>query len=325
MRIKKTISYLAFGLILASNLFAQSYPNKSIRLIMPFSAGGPSDVLARALAKSLSDGFGQPVLVENKTGAGGSLGIDLVAKSNPDGYTLGFAHTGSTAINPHLYTQHPYDTLNDLTPITPIVSYNNVLLVNPLVPARNMKDFLVWIKANPTKATYASGGNGATNHLSGELLKSLTGINLTHVPYKGNAPAMIDVISGNVTCIFDIPTTAIPQVKAGKVFPLAIASNKRSSFMPEVPTMREAGVIGFEEAGSDLWFGLVGPANLPKPIVDRIYQETLKALKTPALQEAIRGMAYDIWTLPPEDFKNFIRLDYAKWGKVVKLSGAKVD
>jgi len=136
---------------------------------------------------------------------------------------------------------------------------------------------------------------------------------------------MIDVISGNVTCIFDIPTTAIPQVKAGKVFPLAIASNKRSSFMPEVPTMREAGVIGFEEAGSDLWFGLVGPANLPKPIVDRIYQETLKALKTPALQEAIRGMAYDIWTLPPEDFKNFIRLDYAKWGKVVKLSGAKVD
>lgn len=304
---------------------AQAWPTKPIKLVMPFAAGGPSDVLARAVAKSLGDALGQPVLVENRTGAGGSIGIDFVAKSLPDGYTLGFAHTGSTAINPHMYSKHPYDPLTDLTPITPVVSYTNVLVVNPAVPARTVAEFIAWAKANPSRANYASGGNGATNHLSGELLKSLTGLPLAHIPYKGNAPAMVDVMSGSVSAMFDIPTTALPQIKAGKVRALAITSSKRSTSMPDVPTMREAGVPGFEEAGSDLWFGIVGPANLPQPIVDRLYQETLKAVRSPELQEAIRAMAYETWTLPPAEFKTFLHNDYAKWGKVVKLSGAKVD
>lgn len=325
MRILKKVAFTFALAVLPIAASAQAWPAKPIRLIMPFAAGGPSDVLARALAKSLTTGMGQPVLVENKTGAGGSIGIDAVAKSPPDGYTLGFAHTGSTAINPHLYAKHPYDPLTDLTPITPIVSYTNVLVVNPAIPARTVSEFVEWARANPKQASFASGGNGATNHLSGELLKALTGVQLTHIPYKGNAPAMLDVMSGSVASMFDIPTTALPQIRAGKVRPLAITGSKRSSFMPDVPTMKEAGVPGFEEAGSDLWFGLVGPGGLPQPIVDRLYGETLKALRTPELQEAIKGMAYEVWTLPPSEFKNFLRTDHAKWGKVVKLSGAKVD
>lgn len=325
MRILHAFTFVAAVVFLPQTSLAQAYPNKPIRLIVPFAAGGPSDVLARALARSLTEGLGKPVLVENKTGAGGSIGIDTVAKAAPDGYTLGFAHTGSTAINPHMYARHPYDPLTELTPITPIVSYTNVLLVNPAVPARTVAEFIAWARANPTQANYASGGNGSTNHLSGELLKSLTGTNLAHIPYKGNAPALVDVMSGSVSAMFDIPTTALPQVRAGRVRPLAITGSKRSSYMPDVPTMKEAGFPGFEEAGSDLWFGLVGPANLPQPIADRLYSETLRALRTPELQEAIKGMAYEVWTLTPDEFRSFLRADYVKWGKVVKMSGAKVD
>lgn len=304
---------------------AQQWPQKTIRLIVPFSAGGPSDVLARGLARSLGDALGQPMVVENRTGAGGSIGIDAVAKSPPDGYTIGFAHTGTTAINPHLFAKHPFDPLTDLTPITPIVSYANVLVVNPKLPVKSVSEFVAWAKANPAQATYASGGNGATNHLSGELLKSIAGAPLAHIPYKGNAPALVDVMAGNVSSMFEIPVTLIPHIKAGKVRPLGITSAKRSPYLPDVPTMREAGYPGFEEAGSDLWFGLVGPANMPPALLDKIYSETIRALKTPDLQETIKGMAYDIWTMPPAEFKTFIRNDYAKWGRVVKLSGAKAE
>ncbi len=304
---------------------AQDFPTKPIRMIVPFAAGGPTDVLARALAKSMGDALGQPVIVDNRTGAGGSIGIDLVVRSPADGYTIGMAHTGSTAINPHLYTHHPYDPRSDLTPITPVVSYTNVLLVNPKVPAKTLAEFVAWTKTDDAHATFASGGNGATNHLSGELLKALTGARMSHIPYKGNAPALVDVMSGNVSAMFDIPIEALPQIKAGAVRPLVVTSAKRSVYLPEVPTMREAGVPGFDEAGSDLWFGLVGPAGLPPPVVDRLYQATLQALRTPELQQAIRNMAYDVWTLPPAEFKTFIATDYDKWAKVVKLAGAKID
>ena len=302
-----------------------AYPSKPIRLIMPFAAGGPSDVLARALAKGLSDELGQPVTVENRLGAGGSIGIDLVAKAPADGYTLGFAHTGSMEINPHLYAKHPFNALTDLTPISPVVSYTNVLVVNPTVPAKTLKEFISWARENPSAANYASGGNGATNHLSGELLKALADINLRHIPYKGNAPAMVDVMSGNVAAMFDIPTTALPQIKAGKVRPLAITSAKRSTYMPDVPTMREAGLPGFEEAGSDLWFGVVGPTHLPAPIVDRLYQAIVRATSKPDLQETIKAMAYEKWLMPPAEFKQWLSQDYPKWAKVVNLSGAKID
>lgn len=324
------IRFLGLGLILGVGLtateiaHAQAWPQKPIRLVLPFAAGGPSDAIARALATSLTESLGQQVVVDNRTGAGGSLGIDLVAKAPPDGYTLGFAHTGSMAINPHLYARHPFDPLA-LTPITPVVAYTNVLVVNPKIPARSVQEFVAWAKANPDRATIASGGNGATNHLAAELLKSLTGAPLTHVPYKGNAPAMVDVMSGSVAAMFDIPTTAIPQIRAGHVRPLAVVSAKRSAYLPDVPSMAESGIPGFLEAGSDLWFGLVGPPGLPQPIVERLHAESIKAMQTPAMQASVRQMAYDVWTMPSAQFKTFLQTDLEKWGKVVKLSGARLD
>lgn len=304
---------------------AQDYPSKPIRMIVPFSAGGPTDGLARSLAKSMGEVLGQSIIVDNRPGAGGSIGIDAVAKAAPDGYVIGMAHTGTTAINPHLYPRHPYDPRSDLTPITPIVSYTNVLVVNPRVPVNSVAEFVAWSKRSDVKANYASGGNGATNHLSGELLKSLTGARLDHIPYKGSAPALVDVMAGTVSAMFDIPITSLPQIRAGYVKPLAVTSAKRSSYLPDVPTMRESGVPGFDEAGSDPWFGLVAPAKLPPALVDRLYQAALKAMQMPELQQAIRGMAYEPWTLTPAEFKTFMNVEYDKWAKVVKLSGAKVD
>jgi tripartite-type tricarboxylate transporter receptor subunit TctC len=310
----------------ASAAFAQgNWPQKPVRLVVPFAAGGPSDVLARAFAKHLADAIGQPILVDNRGGAGGAIGIDIVAKAPPDGYTLGFGHTGTTAVNPHVMQRMPYDPLTDLVPITPIVSYANVLVVNANVPAKTVAEFVQWAKSNPSAATFASGGNGATNHLAGELLKTLTGAPLLHVPYKGSGPAMIDVIAGNVACMFDIPVTVLPQLKTGRIRALAILSSRRSSVLPDVPTLREAGYPGFEEAGSELWFGLVAPAQMQAALVERIYDETVKVMRSKEMLETIKTMGYEPWTMAPGEFKAFIRADHAKWGKVVRASGLKPE
>ncbi|MSP97563.1 MAG: tripartite tricarboxylate transporter substrate binding protein [Betaproteobacteria bacterium] len=317
---------LALSLLtLAAGAALAQYPSKPLRWLIPFSAGGPTDVLARAIAPKLGEALGQTVVVENRVGAGGSLAMDSVAKAAPDGYTIGMGHTGTQAINPHIYAKLPYDPLKDFAPITPVVSYVNVLVVNPNVPARTVGELVAYAKANPDKVSFASGGTGATNHLSGELLKSLTGAPLLHVPYKGSAPALVDVLAGNATCMFDILVTSLPQIRAGRVRALAVTSSKRSGYAPDIPTMAEAGVQGYGEAGSDLWFGVFAPAGTPKPIVDRLNAELVKALHTPEVSERIRAQAYDTWTLAPEEFATFLRADHAKWGKVVKLSGAKAD
>ncbi|HVP08461.1 MAG TPA: tripartite tricarboxylate transporter substrate binding protein [Burkholderiales bacterium] len=317
--------FLALVWFAAGQALAQPYPSKPIRWLIPFSAGGPTDVLARAIAPKLGESLGVSVLVENRVGAGGSLAMDAVAKAAPDGYTIGMGHTGTQAINPHLYAKLPYDPLKDFAPITPVVSYVNVLVVNPSVPAKSVAELTAYAKANPDKVSFASGGNGATNHLSGELLMALTGAPMVHVPYKGSAPALVDVIGGNATCMFDILVTSLPQIRAGKVRALAVTSSKRSPYAPEIPTMKEAGVAGYDEAGSDLWFGVFAPAGTPKAIVNRLHSEIVKALNAPEVAERIRQQAYDPWTLTPEEFAAFLRTDYAKWGKVVKLSGAKAE
>ena len=316
--------YCGASLTLPRISLAQAgWPTKPVRLIVPFAAGGPSDVLARAFARNFSDALGQPVVVENRSGAGGAIGIDAVAKAAPDGYTLGFAHTGTTAINPHVMAKHPYDPLADLTPVTPIVSYANVLVVNSNVPARSVSEFIAWVKANPRDASFASGGNGASNHLAGELLKVLTGTQLTHIPYKGSGPAMIDVISGTVPAMFDIPVTLLPHVKSGRIRPLAILSPRRSSVLPEVPTLREAGYPGFEEAGSDLWFGIVAPPKLRDALLDRLYTQTVAVVRSAEMQESIKLMGYEPWLMAPKEFEVFIRNDFVKWGKVVKAANLK--
>jgi tripartite-type tricarboxylate transporter receptor subunit TctC len=328
----KTFKTLRLAALLCAALAAPllasaqaAWPQRPIRLIVPFSAGGPTDVLARAFARNLAESIGQPVVVDNRAGAGGAIGIDAVAKAAPDGYTLGMAHTGTMGINPHLMARHPYDPLTEITPVTPLVAYANVLVVNEKVPARTVAEFVSWAKANPNAATFASGGNGTTNHLSGGVLKLLTGAPLIHVPYKGSGPAMADVVAGNVASMFDIPVTVMPQVKGGRVRPLAILSTRRSSSLPDVPTLGEAGFAGYEEAGSDLWFGIVAPANLPAALLERIHAETIKAAGRPEMQDTIRNMAYEPWTMTPAEFRTFIRNDHAKWAKVVKASGLKTD
>ena len=323
---KIQVKLFAFSaLILASHAFAQGYPNRPVRWLIPFSAGGPTDVLARAIAPKLAEGLGVPVLVENKLGAGGSLAMDAVAKASPDGYTIGMGHTGTQSINPHIYSKLPYDSLKDFAPITPVVSYVNVLVVNPDAPVKTVAELVAYAKANPDKVSFASGGNGATNHLSGELLKAVTGAPMLHVPYKGSAPALVDVIAGNVTCMFDILVTSLPQIRAGKVRALAVTSATRSQYAPDIPTMHESGVEGYEEAGNHLWFGVFAPAATPKAIVGRLNAELVKAMKAPDVAARIRSQAYDTWTLTAEDFTAFLRDDYTKWGKVVKSAGVKAD
>ncbi len=314
------------GLAIATAACAQAYPSKPIRYIVPFPPGGPTDTFSRALTAQLGEALGQPVVVENVPGAAASIGMDRVARSAPDGYTIGLATTGSHAINPHLYgPKLTYNALKDFTPLTLAVSYVNILVVNAAVPVKSVGDLVAYARANPGKVNFGSAGNGSSNHLSGELLRTLTGAPMQHVPYKGSAPALTDVVSGQLTFMFDILITSAAQIRAGRVRGLAVTSTKRSPFAPDIPTMAESGVPGYAEAGSDLWFGIVAPAGLPKPVVEKLNGELIRMLRSPAMRERISGQYLDVWTSTPAEFQKVIESDYAKWGKIVKASGARVD
>jgi tripartite-type tricarboxylate transporter receptor subunit TctC len=317
---------LALLLVCSGTVNSQAYPSKPLRWIVPFPPGGSTDGFSRPLAAKLSELLGQPVVVENIGGAGASIGSDRIAKSAPDGYTIGLATTGSHAINPHIYgAKLPHDTIRDFTHIALAVSYVNVLVVNPNVPARSVAELIAYAKANPGKVTFGSAGNGSSNHLSGEVLKVLTKAPMEHIPYKGSGPAMTDVMAGNISMMFDVLITSIPQMNAGRVRALAVTSAKRSPYVPEVPTMDEAGVPGYNEAGSDLWFGIVGPAGIPKPVVQKLNEKLIEALRAPDMRQRIRLQAFDLWTSTPEEFAAVLRSDHAKWGKIVRAAGARID
>ncbi len=319
------VAAIVLSIATTAPAFGQSYPSKPIRWLIPFSAGGPTDALARAIAPKLGQSLGVPIVVDNRVGAGGSISMEALARAEPDGYTIGMGHTGTQAINPHIYEKLPYDPRKDFEAITPLVSYVNVLVVNADVPVKTVAELVMYAKANPEKVTFASGGIGATNHLSGELLKGLTGAPMVHVPYKGSAPALVDVVGGSVTAMFDILVTSLPQIRAGKVRALAVTSDRRSEFAPDIPTMSESGVPGYTDAGSDLWFGVFAPAGTPKPIVDRLNEELVKALATSEVEERIKSQAYSVWTLKSDEFDRFLRTDYEKWGKIVRTSGVKAN
>jgi len=317
---------LAFLGLLPGIATAQTFPNKPIKYVVPFAPGGPTDTFSRALTARLAEQFGQPVVVENIQGAGAAIGMDRVAKSAPDGYTIGLATTGTHAINPALYGPRlTYNALKDFSPLSIAVGYINILVVNPNVPARSVGELVAYAKANPGKVNFGSAGNGSSNHLSGELLKSLTGAPMQHIPYKGSGPALTDVIGGQLTFMFDSPSTVMPQLRGGKIRALAVTTAKRSAFAPDVPTMEESGLAGYSEAGSDLWYGIVGPAGIPRPIVDRLNAEIVKALRSPEMAERLKTQYLDAWPTSPEEFQKIIESDYAKWGKIVRASGAKVD
>jgi tripartite-type tricarboxylate transporter receptor subunit TctC len=305
---------------------AQTYPGKPIKYIVPFPPGGPLDVFSRVLAPFLSESIGQPVVVENIAGANASIGLDRVAKAAPDGYTIGLGNTGGLAINPALYGDKlPYNPVKDFSPLSLAVTYVNILVVDPKLPLKSVADLVAYAKSNPTKVSFGSAGNGSSNHLSGELLKSLTGAPMEHIPYKGSAQALTDVIAGRLTFMFDALNTSLPQIRAGRVRALAVTSSKRSQYVPDVPTMAESGVPGYAEAGSDLWFGIVGPAGMPRPIVEKLNQHLVRVLNSPEMEEKVKAQFLEVRSSTPEEFQHVLQVDNVKWSRIVKASGARID
>jgi len=305
---------------------SEAWPSRPIKWIVPFPPGGPTDTFSRAVALQLSAALGQPVLIENRGGAGGGVGMAALAKSAPDGYTIGLSTTGTHAINPALYgSRIGYDPIKDFTPLTLAVSYVNMLVINANHPAKTVKELVEYAKANPDKVSFGSAGNGSSNHLSGEVLKMVTDAPMQHVPYKGSALALNDVLGGQITFMFDILNVAIPQSRGGRVRALAVTSSKRSPFAPDVPTMEEAGVPGYSAAGSDLWFGIMAPAGLPKPVADKLQSALVTVLRSPEMRQITRGQFFEPYTSSSDEFMKLIRDDGAKWARIVKQSGARVD
>ncbi|WP_397410330.1 Bug family tripartite tricarboxylate transporter substrate binding protein [Polaromonas sp.] len=307
---------------------AQSaWPTKPVRIVVPFAPGGTTDILARAVAPELTKAFGQPFIVDNRAGAGGNVGADLVAKSPGDGYTLLMGTVGTHGINKSLYSKMPYDPQKDFAPITLVAGVPNVMVMNAEKAAKlginSVADFVKYAKAHPGQFSMASSGNGTSIHLAGELFKSQTGIFMTHIPYRGSGPALLDLIGGNVDVMFDNLPSAMPQIKGGKLKAFAVTSAQRSTAMPELPTVEEAGKLKGFEASS--WFGLLAPAGTPPDVVNRIQQEVAKALATPAIKEKMLAQGAIPSGNTPQEFAKLIDAEISKWAKVVKASGAKVD
>ena len=318
----RAVGVAAFA-ALASVASAQPYPAKPIRIVVPFPAGGTTDILARAVAAKLTETTGQPAVVDNRPGAGGNIGAELVAKSAPDGYTFLMGTGGTHAINPGLYAKMPYDHVKDFAPVILVAGVPNVLVVNPALPVNSVQELIAYIKANPGKVNFASSGSGTSIHLSGELFKTMTGLQLTHVPYKGSAPALQDLVGGQVQIMFDNLPSSLALIKGGKLKALAVTSAERSSALPDVPTVAEAGLPGFEASS---WFGLLAPAGTPKEAIAKINGEVAKWLATPEAKEKLASQgAIAASGLTPEDFQKHIASETTKWAKVVKESGAKVD
>ena len=304
-----------------------AWPNKPVRIVVPFAAAGTTDILARALAPELSKAFGQTFIIENKAGAGGNLGADLVAKSAPDGYTLLMGTVGTQSINPSLYPKMTYDAVKDFVPITLVAGVPNVLVMNPAkaqaAGITDVKTLIAYARAHPGKLNMASSGNGTSIHLAGELFKTMTGTYMVHFPYRGSGPALLDLIGGTMDLMFDNLPSALPQIKSGKLVALAVTSSTRSAALPDVPTVAEAGPVKGFEASS--WFGLLAPAGTPAEIVNRVQQESAKALATPALKERLLSQGAIPGGMTPAEFGRFIDAETKKWSAVVKTSGAKVD
>jgi len=298
-----------------------AYPTKPVRLVVPFPAGGTTDLLARAAAQKLSDAWGQQVIVDNRPGAAGNIGAELVAKSAPDGYTLLMGTVGTHAINASLYAKMPYDHVKDFTPVILVAGVPNVLVVNPQVPVNSVPELIAYAKANPGKLNFASSGSGTSIHLSGELFKTMTGVQMTHVPYKGSAPALTDLIGGQVQLMFDNLPSSLAFIKAGKLRAIAVTSSTRSAALPDIPTVADT-VPGFEASS---WFGILAPAGTPRDIVMKINGETAKWLASPDAKEKLAAQGANVASGTPEDFAKHIQAETAKWAKVVKESGAKVD
>jgi tripartite-type tricarboxylate transporter receptor subunit TctC len=314
-------AFAATLLALAAEALGQAYPNRPVRLVVPLSPGGFADTPARILTPRLSEALGQQVFVDNRPGAGATIGADFVAKSKPDGYTLLFTGTPHV-ISPALYKNLPYDPLKDFESVIMVASGPYVLVVNPQLPVRSVQELIALAKAQPGKIDYASSGNGSAQHLVSALFASMAGIDLNHVPYKGSGPAMQDLLSGQVKVSFAGIPNVMPHVKAGKLRALAVSTPKRATDLPDVPTVAEAGVPGYD---ATLWLALLAPAGTPSEIVQKLYTETAKVLRTPEVQQAIAPTGVEVSILGPQELPAFMRAEYEKWGKVVRDTGATVN
>jgi tripartite-type tricarboxylate transporter receptor subunit TctC len=301
---------------------AQSYPSKPVRFVVPYPAGGPLDVVARLLGAKVTESVHQPVIVDNKPGAGGNIGADAVAKSAPDGYTILMGAVATHAINPTLYASIPYDAARDFIPVTQVAATPNVLVVNPSIPAASVKEFVAYAKANPGKLNFGSGSTGSAGHLAGELFKSMAGVDMVHVPYKGAGPAMQDLIGGRIQLMFDNLASSLAQVRAGRVKALAVTTARRSSLAPDLPTIAESGLPGFDIS---TWFGIFVPAGTPREIVEKLHREFTRALADRDVREKILALGAEPVGSRPEEFAAYIRTEADKYARVIQASGAKAD
>ncbi len=312
---------LGISVLGAVPAFAQPYPSRPIRFIVPFPPGGGNDIVGRIVALNLGVGLGQPVVIDNRGGAGGTLGTDITAKAPPDGYTM-LVNNISLAVNQTLFKKLPYDTLKDLAPVGLLGRQPNILVVHPALPAKSLRELLDAARAKPGQMNYGSGGVGTASHLSTEMLKLMAGVDLTHVPYKGLAPALTDLMGGRVDLIISTMASALPHLKSGKLRPLAATTAHRSSFFPDVPTMSEAGVKGYEFS---TWYGLLVPAGTPRAIIGRLNAESAKTLASSTVKEQFMAQGIEAAPSTPLEFGTYLRSEVAKWAKVIKASGATTE
>jgi len=308
---------------LAGPALAQAgWPNKPIRYIVPFAPGGTTDILARVVGEKLSIALGQQIVVDNKPGQGGSVGSAELARAAPDGYTIGGGTISSHGINATLYDKLPYDPVTSFAPITLYATQPNVLLVHPSVPAKNVAEFIQLLKASPNKYSFGSAGTGTSQHISGEMFKTMAGVKMEHIPYRGSGAMLPELLGGTLTVAFDNVASAIPHMKAGKLRALAVTTAQRSGVAPDVPTLAESGLPGYELSS---WQAVFAPAGTPKPIVDRLYAEISKILQMPDVQKRLTDLGLDLSGMPPQQLEALVKADVPRLGKIVKESGAKAE
>jgi len=312
---------IAVTLLMPGMSGAQSYPSRSIRFVVPFAPGGGNDILGRIVAQKLHESLGVPVVVDNRGGAGGTIGTDIVSKSPPDGYTL-LINNVSLAVNVTLYSKLPYDTLKDLEPVSLAGRQPNILVVHPTLPVKSVKELLALARAKPGQLAFASGGIGSSSHLSAELLKYMTKIDLVHVPYKGMGPALIDLVSGQTQLAMATMASALPHIRNKRMRPLAVSTGKRVAVVPEVPTMMEAGVKDFEYS---TWYGVLVPAGTPQVVITRLNAELVKALAMPDVKERFGAQGVEPDSTSAQEFKTFLNAEVKRWAPVIKASGMKVN
>jgi tripartite-type tricarboxylate transporter receptor subunit TctC len=323
--LSKTGKYLmcAFAASVVSvSAFAQAWPTGTVTVVVPWPPGGPSDIAARPLSKSLTQGLGQTFVIDNRAGGGGNIGSAAVARAKPDGHTLLITSSAPIVINPSLYKNMSFDPLKDLAPVTNLLRVPLVLVANPSVPAKNLKELIAHIQSKKGSFSYGSSGNGTPQHLTSELFKSVAKVEMSHVPYKGSAPAISDLLGGHIPIMFDSTIAIMPHIKAGKVRPIAISSAKRSPLLPDVPTFAEAGLPELE---SYAWYGMFAPAKTPKAVLAKINAEAVKMMKSPEFEKVRADTGSDFVGDTPENFAKFVRAESTRWSKVVKDSGATVD